>query len=132
MRQVQSTSPNRSRRAVSRAEAEPIATQRERLVAALQQCAGAATRCAASAEGSLDDAECVDACRDAATLCGAAAELLARRSSTEAWLLVMALMASDDCAQACGRHAGAAFRSCENACDTVHQTASHIADVSAA
>lgn len=100
-----------------------LGLDRDRLIDALQRCATAAEHCASAATGLPDVARSVHACRDTASLCQVAAQLLARGSTFDAWLVPAAAMAADACATECGIHMDAFFQDCARACRTLTEIA---------
>lgn len=100
---------------------------RHELIQSLQHCATSAEHCATTAVGLEGARDCIEACRDAATLCRTTAELLARRSCFESWVLPATLMACETCARECDYHLDAFARQCARACRSVCDAADRIA-----
>ncbi len=96
-----------------------LGARRQRLIRALQDCATATEHCASLATGLSDMTDTIESCRDAAALCRVTAELLARGSAFDTWLVPASILAAEVCESECGVHMGKFFQEASAACRRV-------------
>ena len=101
-----------------------LAAHRHDLVCALQRC-GIVTEYSAHVAVSARGADsCSRMCQDLASLCRTTAELLTHRSAFEHGMLLVCVLAAEDCARECEQHLGGFFADCARACRDLSETAS--------
>jgi hypothetical protein len=101
-----------------------LAAQRHDLTHAIQRCGVIAEYSAHVAENARGVDNCSRKCRDVASLCRIAGELLVRRSAFEHGMLLICVLAAEDCARECEAHPGGFFADCARSCRALSEAAS--------
>jgi len=101
-----------------------LAVHRQDLVGALQRCGIVAEYSAHVAQSARGADGCSRMCQDLASLCRATAELLVHRSAFEHGMLLVCVLAAEDCARECEAHLGGFFADTARACRELSETAS--------
>jgi hypothetical protein len=103
---------------------------RRRLLGVLQRCGLLADHCASAASHLRGADACTRKCRDLAALCRVSSELLSRRSPYQNGLLVVCVLAAEDCARECEGHPGGFFADSARACRELSSEVSSWHDLS--